>query len=983
MTKFKNKLEIKIRLRLFLLIFFLALLPMVAIMLFSQRSVFNLLISQSKEYYNAVLGRTVKNFERNASEMTKIVRNLWVTKTFSDAENTKITDVQSELRILKQLSGIRDSLDEKNIFNQVFFADYGDIAVVHLHEKSAITGQNRVDYISEDNFLVNVPILKEQKYYIDMESIRESLVLNVVDTGVIIGENTEHINIFFIPIYRDNMPEKLVMVLTKPELWERMFGQEMRDSSHLLYVTDKYDNVLWTNDTYYADDTDSILMNIDIHRIMRKLHSAKSDSSGKYFGRIKYRGTNYMVFSDTDIEGEARFLMLVPIAVVTYSVWAFVRASLLMLLLLLLLTVVSSVVSGRAFAKPIEKHNDTLQNENLYFMNLAHETKTPLTLIYNYLDQYIADHGSSRELEIIRSNMEKIKDSMLHFLDVGKFDRGQSAHTKNVTTNLTAYLEEKADIYKITADRKNITIIMSVQQNVFVQADVYSLDRIIDNLFEDAVKFTDQGGKIAITMTEESYMAVLRIKDNGIGIDSQYLRHLFKPYHQFGGKHNSGGTGLGLYIIKKMTDALGGSITAKSVKNEGTEFTIKLPAVAVQSAAATESQTIVRSLSLPPAEKVIDDTKMLSVSDMVILVVEDNNDLRRYLTDKIGHQYRVYAAENGVAALDLLDNIPKPSLIISDVMMDTMNGFDFFEQMRQNVSRRDIPFIFLSALSALPEKLRGLEIGAVDYISKPFVIEELLAKIKSILDLNEMKATLNEKEKYASLGILLGGISHEIFNPLAGIYGPLENLERIADKSQNMTEEEKHKFEVFTDNIWTNIRRIESIIKSLKSLHYNKDMEIEDVNLGQTADTVINILMTKVKNRQIALINSIDSNCVIRTSPGGMTQIMMNLISNAIDAIPADADDGRVEVSVVKENKQNENKQNEEEQLELLVSDNGSGIPPEKVETIFNAFYSSKESGKGMGLGLYIVKNLVMKLNFDIKVESEIGKGTTFRVKIR
>ena len=130
--------------------------------------------------------------------------------------------------------------------------------------------------------------------------------------------------------------------------------------------------------------------------------------------------------------------------------------------------------------------------------------------------------------------------------------------------------------------------------------------------------------------------------------------------------------------------------------------------------------------------------------------------------------------------------------------------------------------------------------------------------------------------------------------------------------------------------------------------------------------------MTKVKNRPIRLINSIGSDYVVRTSPGGITQIMMNLISNSIDAIDENKTDGVVEVSVVNDN----------EHLELLVSDNGSGIPPEKVGTIFNAFYSSKESGKGMGLGLYIVKNLVMKLNFDIKVESEIGKGTTFRVKI-
>ncbi|MBR3731470.1 MAG: hypothetical protein IKN25_02365, partial [Spirochaetales bacterium] len=214
MAKFKNKLEIKIRVRLFLLIFSLSVLPMVALLLYSQRSVFNLLTSQSKEYYNAALGRTVKNFGRNAAEMTKIVRNLWVTKTFSDIQRVHITDVQSELRVLRQLSGIRDSLNEKNIFNQVFFADYGDIAVVHLNEKSAITGQNRVDYISDDNFVVNVPILREQKYFIDMESIRESLVLNVVDTGVIIGQNTEHVNVFFIPIYHDNVPDKLVMVLT-------------------------------------------------------------------------------------------------------------------------------------------------------------------------------------------------------------------------------------------------------------------------------------------------------------------------------------------------------------------------------------------------------------------------------------------------------------------------------------------------------------------------------------------------------------------------------------------------------------------------------------------------------------------------------------------------------------------------------------------------------------------------------------------------
>ncbi|MBP5449388.1 MAG: response regulator, partial [Spirochaetales bacterium] len=933
----------------------------------------NLLINQSREYYNAALSRTVKNFEKNASDLTKVVRNLWQTTGFAEAQRMKITDIQSELRIMRQLNDIKNNLDEKNIFNQMFLSDYGDIAVVHLHEKSAITGQNRVDYLSDEAFLVNVPILQEQMYYSGIDSVRESLVLNVVDSGIVVGRNTEHINVFFVPIFRQKEIDRLVMILTKQTFWNDMFDSEMRDDSHLLYVTDKYDKVLWTNDHHYTDDAHSILSNIDIHRIMHRLKNKKTTEHQKSFGRIKYRGTHYMVFSESDLSGEAGFIMLVPISRVTYSVRAYVQASILMLMLLLLLTLLSSLISGRVFAKPIERHNDTLQNENLYFMNLAHETKTPLTLIYNYLDQYIADHGSSHELEIIRSNMEKINNNMLHFLDIGKIERGQGTVSENAVTNITAYLQEKADLYKITADKKHIAVTMSLQQNVFVHADVFSLDRILDNIFEDAVKFTGEGGKIDISLTTEAYMAVIHIQDNGIGIDEKFLRHMFKPYHQLGGRRNEAGTGLGLYIIKKIIDSLGGSITANSVKGVGTEFIIHLPSTSDQTSYSAENDVIIHHTSHnESSEIIIADSQSVS-SDRFILVVEDNDDLRRYLTGVLGRYYHVFEADNGESALQQLDNIPKPDLIISDVMMDQMNGFDFYEHLRQRPERQDITFIFLSALAALPEKLRGLEIGAIDYIQKPFVIDELLAKIKSVLDLNELKATLSEKDKYASLGILLSGISHEIFNPLAGIYGPLENLERIAAKSNNMTEEEKHKFEVFTDNIWTNIRRIESIIKSLKSLHYNKDMEIEDVNLGQTADTVINILMTKVKNRQISLINSIDSDCVIRTSPGGMTQIMMNLISNAIDAIPDEKTDGRVEVSIVKEN----------DRLELLISDNGSGIPSEKVGTIFNAFYSSKESGKGMGLGLYIVKNLVMKLNFDIKVESEIGKGTTFRVKIR
>jgi signal transduction histidine kinase/DNA-binding NarL/FixJ family response regulator len=390
----------------------------------------------------------------------------------------------------------------------------------------------------------------------------------------------------------------------------------------------------------------------------------------------------------------------------------------------------------------IEENNELRRN---YFINLAHETRTPLTLISNYLDRYIKTSGPSKELGIVKENFDKLKDEMIRFLDVEKYEKGLVKYDHHEILNLSESIKRKVPLYKEHALLHQMELSVEIEDSVFIRGDQSAIDSIINNLFENAVKYSEEGSSIKIVLHKTGMKALLKMSDTGLGIDEEKLKNIFQPYYQVSRtKLNKQGLGMGLFIVKSIVESLKGKIEVKSVVNKGTAFTIYFPAVA-EGLQESENGELNENF-LPKHDKV----KLSEVSFVAerknIMVIEDNSDMLNYLAEELSEDYNIFTAENGINALKLLKTTPNIDLILSDVMMDQMDGYSFYEHISKNGNYAAIPFIILTARSNDNEKIEMLTKGVTDYLYKPFSIDELKAKIQSVhINIKNQRATvLNE-----------------------------------------------------------------------------------------------------------------------------------------------------------------------------------------------------------------------------------------------
>ncbi|MCG8572154.1 MAG: response regulator, partial [Spirochaetes bacterium] len=425
-----------------------------------------------------------------------------------------------------------------------------------------------------------------------------------------------------------------------------------------------------------------------------------------------------------------------------------------------------------------------IEQKTSFFINVVHESKTPLTLIKNHLEDYIQYHSQNQDLEIIKNNVNKLLRDMTNYLDVEKMQHTNFIFNHDAVICLSDFLEEKYRLFKKMADIKEIDLQKNIGENIFIKADPSALDRIINNLLENALKYTDRFGIIHLKLSKTNDEIQLIIQDTGPGIAEDLKKNIFIPYFQVSHqKKNNQGIGMGLYIVKKAIDSLGGLIQLKSKMGTGSQFTVKLPLFK-----DIDSKNVQKNII-----ETIHPVKIISEHFTIkdgpyeqgknnLLIVDDNIDMLNSLRSHLKAQYNLFFAVNGTDALHKINIIPKPELIISDIMMDHMDGITLFTKISQIENFQDIPFIFLTARTSLDDKIKAVSNGAVDYIYKPFSFTELKTKIYAILRNRELQKKLHEKKSYESIGVLLAGISHEIFNPLSGIHGPLDNLENLLIK---------------------------------------------------------------------------------------------------------------------------------------------------------------------------------------------------------
>ena len=387
--------------------------------------------------------------------------------------------------------------------------------------------------------------------------------------------------------------------------------------------------------------------------------------------------------------------------------------------------------------KDLQKAKDQIEQKekqkSIAFTNIFHEIKTPLTLISNYIEKHIKNYGLTEEIKITRENIDKLKRDILNALDFEKLDRGMVFYDHSQIIDISEIVKMNILMYKELAYSKNIIIKHDIQDYIYSKIDKNSIDRIINNLLDNAVKYTCSNGKIDITLKADNKDIELIIKDTGIGISKEEQKKIFKPYYQIShNKRNIQGIGMGLNIVKMIIDKVKGNIKIESKKDKGTVFKIKLKRYylkdndRVEFISKNKKSTIdIMSIKLKEPKYKKDRHN--------IFVVEDNIQMLSYLQESLFDKYNFYYAVNGKDALEKIKRIKKPDLIISDIMMDEMDGYEFYEKLLKLDDYRLIPFIFLTAKSGKYHRLEGLQKGAIDYIEKPFDISELLVKINSII----------------------------------------------------------------------------------------------------------------------------------------------------------------------------------------------------------------------------------------------------------
>ncbi|MEQ9440351.1 MAG: ATP-binding protein [Cyclobacteriaceae bacterium] len=368
------------------------------------------------------------------------------------------------------------------------------------------------------------------------------------------------------------------------------------------------------------------------------------------------------------------------------------------------------------------------------FVNLAHETKTPLTLIQNYLADYIAKYGVNEELSVIRYNVEKLITDIVNYFDIERLEKGIDIYDHDQTANLSGILTNSLSLFKPLAANKTIQLVDDLEESVLVQADPDALVRIVNNIVENAIKYTGAEGRISVVLYTKANKAVFIVSDSGKGIPKHLRSKVLHPYFQVSQKkRGSEGIGMGLSIVNKIVESLSGTIELTSNTAKGLmvkiSFPLKVGGDQTVNIALPEIGQSKILLDETPVQDAVGDAQRPS-----ILVVEDHISMLRYLTNKLSREYNVYAAQSGREGLQKLQQLERLDLIISDIMMDNVDGFKFGEIVKRNPKYSHVPLLYLTAKARSANEMASLKLGALGFIEKPFKLPVLLQKVQSVIE---------------------------------------------------------------------------------------------------------------------------------------------------------------------------------------------------------------------------------------------------------
>ncbi|MDP3181052.1 MAG: response regulator, partial [Bacteroidota bacterium] len=382
-----------------------------------------------------------------------------------------------------------------------------------------------------------------------------------------------------------------------------------------------------------------------------------------------------------------------------------------------------------------------------FFTNTAHDIRTSLTLIKAPVEELSHEKNMSDSgkyyLNLAIEQAKQLTSVVTQLMDFQKVDVGKD-HLLLSMTDLVKLVSTRKNIFASYAKSKNIELgFVSDRMSYITAVDESKAEKIVDNLISNAIKYSPENSKILIELNGDDKKWVLQVKDQGIGISKRAQRQLFKEFYRGDNAINSKvvGSGIGLLLVKNYVTMHGGKISCTSRENVGSTFQVIVPFKSI--ASELLKSNVISDLQTASGVNSYVFTQMESENEfspskeMKVLIVEDNDDLLNFMKSILSKDFKVYTAVDGQNALEFIRK-NMPDLIVSDIMMPNLDGFELCKIIKSTYETSHIPIILLTALSEKTDQLRGLGLGADDYLTKPFDMNLLIQKIKSIIQNREL-----------------------------------------------------------------------------------------------------------------------------------------------------------------------------------------------------------------------------------------------------
>jgi signal transduction histidine kinase len=684
------------------------------------------------------------------------------------------------------------------------------------------------------------------------------------------------------------------------------------------------------------------------------------------------------------------------------------------------------------------------QAKTAFFSNVSHEFRTPLTLMLGPLEEELAILGRNESeagarLAMVHRNGLRLLRLVNTLLDFSRIEAGR-VQARFQPTELGEYTEELASNFRSACDRAGLYLKTSctrMDRLIYVDAEMW--ERIVLNLVSNAFKYTLSGG-ITVGLHATTDAALLTVQDTGIGIPEAELPHIFDRFHRIEGQRGRTleGTGIGLALVNELVRLHGGSISVESRVDTGTTVSVRVPfgrahlpddrVIEVQgrnvpegAAAATFVEEALRWLpndGRSLSNEILETSSVLSslrvdqeAGDRQrcrILLADDNADMRDYVVRLLRPGYDIQAVRDGQEALKAVQ-ARRPDLILSDVMMPRMDGFGLLAGIRADPASRDLPVILLSARAGEEARLEGLDAGADDYLVKPFSARELLARVRSNIELARLRQearnallnanerlehrvaeevsrrakaeeSLRQSQKMEAIGHLTGGVAHDFNNLLTVIGGGVETLQRILAAVPLGADEVRIKRALAM--IAQGADRAATLTHRLLAFARRQTLDPRPLDANKLV-AGMSELLRRTLGEAVAL-ETVLAGGLWRTATDAnqLENALLNLAVNARDAMP---DGGKLTIETANTHLDDAYAAEHDDvaagqYVMIAVSDTGTGMDRDTLGRVFEPFFTTKDIGQGTGLGLSQVYGFIKQSNGHVKLYSEVGQGTAVKL---